>query len=232
MLFQKTVTWKEFLGLRDCCSVCPKHWHKLQAPSMLPTLQTWVTYFGLWLSWAPDLFVRQFVVHRAEAVRIHPGAAANTGWDMVSRQWQTLGTRHSLAELELLAGFGCLPWPSCSSGAGAEQVLLGLSLLVSAFVDILQWLNVFSSVTGGCVSFSRRMFVPWWKGSGLPWGTGLGAASCLQLHPILAVWWENPGKNTATGTRRRNSAGSLSTWRLSCGTSILPFQGRDFTHRP
>lgn len=61
-----------------------------------------------------------FVVHRAEAVRIHPGAGADAGWDKVSRQWQTLGTWHSLADLELLAGFGCLQWPSCSSGAKAE----------------------------------------------------------------------------------------------------------------
>lgn len=131
---------------------------------------------------------RQLVVCRAEAVRIHPSAGADAGQGAVSRRWRMLGTRHSLAELELLAGSGCLPWPSCSSGAGAEQTLLGLSLPVSGFTDILQWLSIFSSVTADCVSFSRRTFVPWWKGSGLPWGTGLGAASCLWLHPILAMW--------------------------------------------
>lgn len=73
---------------------------------------------------------------------------------------------------------------------------------------------------------TRRMFVPWWKASGLQWGTGLAVASCLCLQPILGMWWESPGKNTGTGTRRRKFAGSLSIWRLSCATGIWLSQGR------
>lgn len=181
-LFQKTVTWKEFLGLPDCCSVCPKCWHRLWALSVLPTLQTWATYFGLWLSWVPDLFVKTILLCTEQrlwgSILVLELMLAGTRCHVSGRLWGH-GTAWQI--------WSC--WQALAACSGLPAALeQRLSLPVSVFTEVLQGLSIISSVTGGCVSLSRRTFVPWWKGSGLPWGTGLGAASCLQLQPILPMW--------------------------------------------
>lgn len=141
-------------------------------------------------------------------------------------QWGTAAGRTGKYWQTLLS---CTAWPFLqpwSWGLSMSCRVWACLCLVLLTCHSSLWFNIFSSVTDRYVFLSRRMFVPWWKASGLQWGTGLAVASCLCLQPILGMWWESPGKNTGTGTRRRKFAGSLSIWRLSCATGIWLSQGR------
>lgn len=139
---------------------------------------------------------RQFVVCKAETVRINPSAVANVCQTSVSCQhsasacrgrcWGPGTVRHGCRQnWSVLAGFDLAVWPDLVPSSWWVWACLCLDLLT---YHSSLWLSIFSLVTGDYVSSSRRMFVPWWKGSGLQWDTGLAVASCLWLHPILAMW--------------------------------------------
>lgn len=61
----------------------------------------------------------------------------------------------------MLAGFNSAVWCdlSCSSGGGAEQALMGLSLSVSGFINMSQFrvVKYLLTVTGNCLFFQENV---------------------------------------------------------------------------